>query len=297
MLPARAPPTNLRHAAMSMIGAAFLFAVMSALVKLAARSLPNAMIVFLRCLLSLVLLLPWYLRKSAPSLRTAHLRGHVLRGLAGMGAMYCFFIAIARLRLAEALLLNYSLPLFIPIVERVWLGARTSPRIFRPLALGLVGLLFILKPGTSIFQPIALIGVLSALLGAVAQVGVRELTRTEPVANIVLYFGLVSSLVSCGPAVASWHAPEAASWLVILGIGASGMAAQLLLTRAYAHAPAAEVGPFIYTSVIFAAFFDWLVFKRLPDGFAFAGAAFVVIAGVTALRNDTSKRAQTAELD
>jgi drug/metabolite transporter (DMT)-like permease len=182
------------------------------------------------------------------------------------------------------LLLNYSLPLFLPLVERFWLRTPVSPKTWKPLLIGLLGLVCILKPGTGIFQPVALVGVLSAVLAAIAQVGVRELTRTDRVASIVFYFGVVSTLVSLGPALAGWQTPQPSLWLVLLGLAVSGTIAQLLLTRAYSHAPAAEVGPFIYTSVVFAAMFDWLAFSRLPDALAGIGALLVIAAGVAALR-------------
>ena len=47
-----------------------------------------------------------------------------MRGLAGVAAVACYFYALARLRLADAVLLNQSMPLFIPLVERAWLGER-----------------------------------------------------------------------------------------------------------------------------------------------------------------------------
>ena len=122
--------------------------------------------------------------------------------------MACYFYAIARLRLADAVLLNQSMPLFIPLVERAWLGNRIPPRLWGVLALGFAGLLLILRPGTGVFEPVALVGLASAVLASVAQVGIRRLTRTEPVTRIVFYFGLVASVVSLPPAVYWWKGPS-----------------------------------------------------------------------------------------
>jgi len=287
-------PTDIYRAASSMVAAALLFALMGVMAKLASRMLPNAMIVFLRSAIGLIMLLPWLLRARAPSLRTRHLKQHLVRGLFGIGAMYCFFFALAQLGLAEALLLNYSLPLFIPIVERIWLGEPIARKIWLPLSIGLFGLILILKPGSAIFQPAALIGMLAAILAATAQVGIRGLTRTEPITSIVFYFGVVSTLVSLGPALIFWTTPAPALWGTLLVLGASATAGQLLMTQAYHYAPATQVGPFIYTSVLFAGIFDWLVFVRYPDGFTLLGALLVVAAGVVTLR--TAKRATEAGL-
>jgi drug/metabolite transporter (DMT)-like permease len=268
-----------------MVSAALLFAVMSVMVKLLSRDLPNAMVVFLRSALSLLVLAPPILRRGLGQLRTRHLREHLVRGGVGMAAMYCFFFVIGKLGLAEALLLNYSLPLFIPLVERAWLGERVAHGIWRPLGIGMLGLILILKPGLGLFQPAALVGIMGALFAATAQVGVRRLTLTESVTKIVFYFAICSSAIGLGPALFAWQTPSLGEIPLIVAMVASGTIAQLSMTRAYQLAPAARVGPFIYGSVAFAAFFDWFLFARHPDGLSSVGTALVVGAGILALRS------------
>jgi drug/metabolite transporter (DMT)-like permease len=218
-----------------------------------------------------------------------------VRGVVGMGAMYCFFFTIAELGLAEALLLNYSLPLFIPLAERAWLGEPTPRGIWKPLALGMLGLICILKPGMGLFQPVALVGVLGAVLAATAQVGVRRLTLTESVTKIVFYFAICSTLIGLGPALWVWTTPSLSHVPVVLGLVATGTIAQICMTRAYQLAPASKVGPFIYGSVVFAALFDWLIFSRHPDGLSSIGTLLVVVAGVLALRHHRGRRAELAK--
>lgn len=278
------PVNHLPRAAAFMVGAALLFAVMSVMVKLLSHSLPNAVVVFLRSGLSLLVLVPPILRRGVGHLRTAHLREHLLRGSVGMAAMYCFFFVIAKLGLAEALLLNYSLPLFIPLVERAWSGEPTPRGIWKPLSIGMLGLVLILKPGLGLFQPAALVGVMGAVFAATAQVGVRRLTLTESVTKIVFYFAVCSTAIGLGPALFAWVTPSVQALPMIGGMVASGTIAQLLMTRAYQLAPAAQVGPFIYGSVAFAALFDWLLFSRHPDLLSSLGTALVIVAGVLALR-------------
>jgi drug/metabolite transporter (DMT)-like permease len=198
--------------------------------------------------------------------------------------MYCFFYAIAHLRLADAVLLNQCLPLFLPLVERVWLGEPIPRRLGWVLALGFLGVLLILKPGSDVFSPAALVGLASAILAAVAQVGVRRLTRTEPATRIVFYFGLISTLFSAPPAAAAWITPPADMALVLLAMGVLATAGQLALTRAYAHAPAAQVGPFLYTGPVFAGMLDWWFWRTLPDRLFLAGALLVVASAVATLR-------------
>jgi drug/metabolite transporter (DMT)-like permease len=276
--------TNLRRGALYMMASAVLFASMAATVRLASAELPNPPIVFFRHFIMMVYLLPWLWRQGAGALRTSHFPGHLLRGLAGLAANTCYFFAIAHLRLADAVLLNQSMPLFIPLVERAWLHERIPPRLWGVLALGFGGLLFILKPGTGVFQPVALIGLSSAVFASISQVGIRKLTRTEPVTRIVFYFGLVASTVSLPPALAWWRTPTPITWAILLLMGLLATTGQLTLTRAYVYAPAAQIGPFLYVGPVFAGLLDWLLWKRLPDPWFVVGAVVVISAATLALR-------------
>jgi len=282
--PPAAKPTDLRLGALYMVVSAVLFASMAASVRVAARELPNAPIVFFRHFIMLVFLLPWLGREGRHALDTDDLRGHLVRGLAGVSAVACYFFAIARLRLADAVLLNQSMPLFIPLVERAWLGERIPRRLWGVLALGFAGLLLILRPGTGVFEPAALVGLASAVFASISQVGIRRLTRTEPVARIVFYFGLVASVVALPPAAWWWKTPSADTWAVLLLMGVFATVGQFTLTRAYLHAPPASVGPFLYAGPVFAGLLDWLIWNRLPDAPFVVGAAVVVLAATLALR-------------
>jgi drug/metabolite transporter (DMT)-like permease len=272
---------DLRRGGLYMVASALLFALMSVAVKIASASLPNVVVVFFRSGFGLLTLLPFII---GVELRTTQVREHLIRSLAGIASMYCFFYTIAHMRLADAVLLNYSLPIFIPFVESVWLGEAFPRRLWIPVLVGFLGVIVILRPGSGLMQPVALLGVASALFAAVAQVGVRRLTRTEPVPRIVFYFAVIATFLSAFPTVASWRAPHGMVWLSAAAMGFSATLGQLAMTRAYAHAPASQVGPFVYSSVVFAAGLDWLFWRKLPDAFTVAGGALVVAAGILSLR-------------
>jgi drug/metabolite transporter (DMT)-like permease len=279
-----APPYDLRRGAVLMIVSALLFASMAAAVGVISRQLPNAPIVFFRHFLMLLFLLPWVVREGRGALRTDDFPGHLVRGLTGVSAVACYFYAIARLRLADAVLLNQSMPLFIPLVERAWLGEPIPRRLSRVLLMGFAGLVLILRPGSGLFDPAALVGLASAALASVAQVSIRRLTRSEPVMRIVVYFGLIASVAAAPPAVLTWREPSAETWALLLLMGVFATVGQLALTRSYFYAPASQVGPFLYVGPVFAGLLDWVIWDRLPDLFSVTGAVLVVVAATLALR-------------
>jgi drug/metabolite transporter (DMT)-like permease len=271
-----------------MVLSALAFAFMTTAVKFAWGEATNIMIVFFRNAFSLVLLLPWALASGPRSLATRHLGGHLVRGLSGVTAVFCFFFAVGHMRLADATLLNCSFPLFLPVAEWVHTRQPVAPGVWRSLLLGFAGVLFILKPGSDLFSSAAMIGLLSAVFAAIAQTGVRHLTHTEPVTRIVFYFGLIASLASGAVLPFDWRTPSMLGWTALLATGAFATIGQLTLTRAYVHAPAALAGPFIYSGVVFAALMDWLIWRNLPDALFIPGAMLVVAAGAWMLRHEPS---------
>jgi len=182
-------------------------------------------------------------------------------------------------------------------VGRLWLREKVPGRLWRVLALGFVGILLVLKPGSEFFSPASLVGLASAMFAAVAQVGIRRLTRTEPAARIVFYFALIGTVASAPAALAAWRPPTGAMWAVLLVMGFLATLGQLSMTRAYSHAPAAQVGPFIYAGPIFAGLFDWWMWKVLPDRLFVVGALLVAVAAVLTLRGAGAKDAEESPLD
>jgi len=279
-----------------MLSATLLFAATGALIKSLSASLPNEMIVFLRNLIGLLALAPLFLRHGLRHYATNRLPAHLVRALAGLAAMYCYFYAIGHLPLAEAVLLNYTAPLFIPLAAFLWVGEPFSQRLWWPIGIGFLGIGLILKPGLSLLAPVALIGLAAGMFSALAMAGIRKLTNTEPASRVVFYFSLVSTLVSAIPMLWQWQTPAPALWFPLFLIGVLSTAAQILMTRGYACAPAAQVGPFLYAIVVFAALFGWAFWAEIPDGLSLLGAILIVVAGVLAIRMGGKKAAPVPEI-
>ncbi len=287
---------SLPRGAALMLTAALLFALTGAIIKHVAQHLPNEMVVFFRSFFGLLALSPFFLRHGPRYYATKRLGPHLVRALAGLAAMYCYFFAIAHLPLAEAVLLNYTAPLFIPLAALLWVGESFSRKLWWPIGIGFAGIVLILKPGLSLLAPIAFIGLASGLLSALAMAGIRKLTDTEPAIRVVFYFSLTSTLISALPLAWHWQTPAADLWLPLFLIGALSTAAQILMTRGYAHAPAAQVGPFLYAIVVFAGLFGWTIWQEIPDWLSFAGTLLVILAGILTIRLGGRKTAPPAEL-
>ena len=273
------------------VAAAAAMAVGATCVKGAAATVPSTMIVFFRALIGLTLMLPWLIRGGRRAWLTKRPGGHVWRAAFGIVSMYGYFHAISHLPLAEAVLLTYTMPLFAPFIGWLWLGERPPNSALPAALIGLAGIILIVKPGTTgLTSAAAVIGALSGVSAAAAMIGIRRISDTEPASRIVFYFLLMSTFVTAAPLGWTWQTPTALAWLWLLGVGAFATGGQLLLTRAYGSAPAAFVGPFTYTSVIFAGALGWALWGEAPDLWSLAGIALVIGSCLLTLLPSRSRR-------
>lgn len=265
------------------LAAGMLFAGVGALVKAASAELPTEVVVFFRNAVAGVAFLPYLMaRRPRLSLKTGCPQLHLLRAAAGLSAMYCFFLALKLLPMADAMLLNYTTPIFIPIIEWFWLKEPVGLKTKMAVITGFIGIVLILKPGFGLFQPAGLAALASGLLTALAMVGIRRMTVTEPVDRVVFYFTAFATLVSAVPLAWAWETPGGKLLWMLGALGVLAIVAQICLTRGYSLAPAGQVGPFNYANVVFAAFLGWLIWDETLDALTLIGAVLTCAAGVIA---------------
>ncbi len=290
------PSRDLLWGAALITASELLFATMGAAVKWAAAGLPVAMIVFCRSLFALMPFIPLLWRGAGPSLRPTP--GvwplYLLRGVLGLSAMACFFYALAHLALADGMLLKMTAPVFMPVIGALWLAERPSRAAMVAVPVGLVGVVFVLDPQGPL-APAALVGLAGGVLAGWAKVSVRRLTRTEPASRVVVGFAVIASVLSAPLALWLWQWPSAFEWALLVTIGLCAAAGQWLLTRGYQAASPGQIGPFTYTSVLFAAAYGALLWGEMPDWAFAAGAVLIAAAGLLALRRDTPRAAASAE--
>lgn len=264
-----------------MVGSAFAFAAMSALVKLAAERLPSQEIVAARAAISLGLSLA-LLRRAGVRPLLGRRRGLLLlRGLFGFTALSCVYYAIAHLPLAEATVLQYLHPVFTAVLAAALLREAVGRRWLSGSLLSLLGVLLIVRPGPLTagswgLDPFAAaVGVAGALASACAYVTVRRLARDEHPLVIVLYFPLVTLPATLPGLVRHGLWPEGLEWLWLGGVGVFAQLGQVWLTRGLQHEPAGRATGLAYLQVVFAGVLGAALFQEVPTPLALVGALLV----------------------
>jgi drug/metabolite transporter (DMT)-like permease len=264
--------------------AAFLcVAIMSALGK-AAAALPTAVISFFQSAVSLLVFLPWVLRRGRAEVRTARFPLHVVRALAGLLSQVLYFWSVKQMPLVDAVLLVNAAPLFIPLIALVWLRTPITPAVLGCLAIGFVGVALIIRPGPALLaNPSSLVALLAAACSAVALVTVNTLSRTDRPDTILFYYFLIASLATAPFALIAWRTPAPAEWGLLLGVGVFMALAQLLIILAYQHATASQIAPFNYSVVIFSAVIGWLAWGEALGALGILGIVLVCAGGILSI--------------
>lgn len=258
-------------------------AAMATCVRIASAELPQSEVVFFRNFFGLLLLLPFAIRQRL-SLRTEHLGLHIFRAFLGFCAMYLYFYAIAHLPLADAVLLNYTSPLFVTLFAVLWL--KESLTINRKLAgfLGLAGVFFLFHPSAASASLAGIIGLFSGFMAGFAQTSVKKLSNTESSLLIVLMFAFFASIFSIIPMVLEFTLPTVRTWLWLIAVAGFGNIGQLSLTHAFKLAPASQVSPLGYSGLIFAGLIGFYLWHEAPSQWTIAGTSLIVIAGILVAR-------------
>jgi drug/metabolite transporter (DMT)-like permease len=258
-------------------------AVMSALAKEADRHAATEVIVLFQNLICFLAVAPVALRHGLAPMATGRIGMHVLRAATGTGAWLALFFAITMIPLTNAVLLTYSAPLWLPLIAWMLGGQRVGGRVWAGVAIGFVDIVLVLHPSNSPLNLGAVLGLLAAVLLALALLSVRWLSTTEPTERILFYYFLLSTLLIAPFAAYAWRAPDGWAWLYLVGIGICLLASQVLIIVAYRHASAVTLAPIIYSVIVFTALINWLVWGRAPTLLEAAGMLVVIGGGVIAV--------------
>jgi len=269
--------------------AILVMSVMDLIAKTLSADLPVVQLLWARytgqTLIVLLVLAP----RLALVARSHHPWGQALRSSFLLAGTTFFFLSFSRLGLAEATALMDVNPVFITIGAALFLGEKVGPHRVVGIAAALIGALIIIRPGTSVFSPAALL----PLAGAAAYAGFaltsRRIGQADGVWTSMLYAGLLGAVVLSLIVPTAWVMPDRRLALLMLAIGLVGGTGQFLMIRAFMLAEASAVAPLSYVGLLFAAFWGWLVFGEIPDAATWAGAAVIVSAGIYIWHRETRR--------
>jgi drug/metabolite transporter (DMT)-like permease len=264
-----------------MVVSAAMFALMAAVAKKLLPHTPMQTVVLSRGVLMTIVFVA-LARRQGVSLLGQQPGVLLVRGLLGYAALSCYFWSVQHLPLGDAVLLQYSHPVFVAAVAPFALGERTGRWHWALVLAALAGVALIVGPTGTLRGP-ALIGLCGAMCSGLAYLAVRKLARTEHPLTILVWFPAASILpslvvsLSAGREALPDSAYEVAGHLLVFGTALVG---QFTLTQGLARAGAARATAVTMTGPVFGLLFGWLMFGTVPSPTSIVGTVLVIVAVV-----------------
>ncbi len=256
-------------------------AIGDALAKHLISGLPIAQFLVLRSIAVLLLMTPFFVHAGGLRVfRTNRLGLHLTRCVLNSISLVVFFEALRRLELATIFAVGFVGPLFMTALSVPILGEKVGIHRWGAIAVGLLGALVILDPGSGGIRAAALLAMLSTFLWACSMVIVRRLSSTESDATLMAYINTSLLIVGAIGAPFDWRPVEPTQLGFIAVLSVTLVSGQWLMLRAFRSAPVGVVAPFQYSGILWATLIGWWVWGEFPTTNVWVGAAILIASGL-----------------
>lgn len=202
------------------------------------------------------------------------------RGALQMSATLLFFAALSYMPIADALTLLFAYPLLITALSPVLLNEHVRGIQWVAIAIGLAGVLFILRPGTTTFHWSGVFALAASVCFALYIIATRRVAGSSPPLVTLVYSAVVGAIALSAAAPLFWIWPRPRDWALMVLIGLLAACGHFLIVTAFELAPASRLAPFGYVEIVAATTLGYFVFGDFPDTWAFVGMGIIVVAGV-----------------
>lgn len=268
---------------------------------LSVEGMSTGEIVFMRYGMHLILLVLLFLPVSGKELFVSNnWKLELLRGACLLITTGLNFLAMRYLPLTVTAAIQFTSPLLICALSGPLLGETVGWRRWLAIAVGFVGILVIVRPGTEAFQPAALLSLGCAFFLALFSILTRKLAGVDSAQTQQFYAGATPVILLLPIAFTDWTWPSMPiSWVAFFIMGAAGLGGHFLNSVAHRFASPATLAPFSYLSLIYLSIASWLIFDQPPDEWFILGVAIIVASGlyIWLRERQLSKRVTALETD
>ncbi|SHL28296.1 Threonine/homoserine efflux transporter RhtA [Roseovarius marisflavi] len=241
-------------------------------------------------------------------LRTRRPGAHLLRGICVVLANTFLFLGLSAMPIADAVAVFFISPLVITVFSVIFLRETVGLRRWAAIIVGFVGVMIIVKPGTSAFQVASLFPMVAAVLYAVMHMVARKVGGTESAPTMAIYIMLTFLVASTAMGLATgggryahydhpsaafllrvWGPIDPGDWPLLILLGVSGLFGGLFISQAYRLSEAAFAAPFEYVAMPMAIMWGVTVFGTWPDRSAWIGIALIIGSGLYLLWRESVK--------
>jgi drug/metabolite transporter (DMT)-like permease len=270
-----------------MIGAILLFTAMDAVAKGLLERYPTPQVIWARFAGQFLLVMLILRLRIGPYLRTRYAALHVVRSAFQFGATALFFTSLGFIGLAEATALTDLNPVLVTLGAAIFLGERLGPRRLLGVGAAMIGAMIVIRPGSDVFTPAALLPIGAAICYTGNALITRFIGQNESIWTSMIYASAFGVMVLGAMLPFVWVPIGGSDVPLFCLMGALGTGAQLCLIRSFSTAEASVVAPFAYLGIVFAAIWGAVLYGEFPDVWSVIGALVIIAAGLYVWHRET----------
>ena len=273
--------SNLRGMAL-IVTAMGAFVLNDTLTKTTSDELPIGQIIALRGIFSCLILAPFVIATTPlPTIWRMYSWPMFVRNIAEIGAVLSFLSALFRLPMGNITGVLQAVPLAITAAAAILLREPVGWRRWTASLVGLLGVMLIIRPGTSEFSPWYLAALFTVVCVVVRDISTRFIADDTPSIAITFITTLVVTAAGLAVGVTElWQWPTFEASVRLCGAAVLVLVGYYTLIEAMRHSEVSVVAPLRYTVVLWAMLLGYLVFEEVPDELTIAGSVIVITAGL-----------------
>ena len=211
---------------------------------------------------------------------------HLSRCFFGLAALLSIFTALRNLPLATVVSITFAAPIFTTIFSIFFLSEKVGYFRWLAVIVGFVGILIISEPGFSSLNIYYVFPVIFVLGMSYVAISIRQLSSTEPVWLISLFFSAAITIAGIFTIPFGWLMPSFIDLILLSMIGFFGGVANLWLSQSYKFSEVSLVTPLKYLALVFAIGFGYLIWQEIPSSKTLIGAALVITSSIIIFRRE-----------
>ena len=211
---------------------------------------------------------------------------HLSRCLVGLAALLSIFTALRNLPLATVVSISFAAPIFTTIFSIFFLSEKVGYFRWLAVLVGFIGILIISEPGLSSLNIYYIFPVIFVLGMSYVAISIRQLSSTEPVWLISLFFSAAITVAGLVTLPFGWLMPNLMDLILLSMIGFFGGVANLWLSQSYKLSEVSLVTPLKYLALVFAIIFGYLIWSEIPTLKTLVGATLVILSSIIIFRRE-----------
>jgi drug/metabolite transporter (DMT)-like permease len=261
-----------------------------AMAKYLSLSLPSVQVAWIRFVVFALLFVPAMLTTQPNIFRSARPGLQAWRGVALLSSSVFFICGLKFLPIAEASATSFIAPIFVTALSIIFLAEKVGVRRWLATMVGLLGVLVIVRPGSSAFHPAVVLPIISACGWACTLIMTRMISGNDRAITTMAYSAVVGLCILSAIVPLFWVTPSWHDILLGVGVGIASTTGQGIVVLAFRYADASVLAPFSYVQLVWATLLGFLVFGEVPDLWTLAGAAIIIGSGLYTAHRERLRR-------